>query len=718
MNKLKISILLMLYDAGEKGLTDKQIADRLDINKKGFKKLETALSEMKQHNDIAYKKGMCWIKHPEQFFKAEVTRVTPKSGFIRQLGDMPVEYFVRGRDLMGSIPGDIVLAKQTAEADERFSAEAVVVSVLEANNGLQTGVIVAEGNKLMVLPDKLCNDPLVIAKVSKAAAMHVGDKVVFSIKKRGERHMDHTVNIVDVFGSSDTAKAGADAYMLSNNLHVNFPDDVLYEASKIDIDEPDPDEVLRRLDLRGEPIFTIDGADTKDIDDAVSIAKTDRCYKLGVHIADVSHYVTKGSKLDEEAFYRGTSIYYADQVVPMLPRQLSNGICSLNPQVDRLAFSCLMDVGFDGKLLSYRFEKSVIRSRVKGVYSEVNKIIDGTAVDEIKTKYARVIDRIPIMKELADILVKNRVDRGAPEIDTSETKIITDENGVCIDVKPRTNGIAEGIIEEFMLMANKSAAALAMKEKIPFVYRVHEAPTTEKLDQLRETLTALGINPGALGANAPASELARILRENKDSDRAMVINRIVLRTMMKARYSEEPLGHYGLVMPEYAHFTSPIRRYADLSIHRILTDYVYSLDHEKLCRKYAAFSASAALQASNTELSAVRCERECENFYMAEYMKNHVNEEFDGMISGVSAGGVYVVLPNTIEGMVSAATMPMGDYEVQHGVILTGAIDGSIYTVGDKVRVKCVSVNVNGGFIDFEFVGNPGKPAKSEKADS
>ena len=247
-----------------------------------------------------------------------------------------------------------------------------------------------------------------------------------------------------------------------------------------------------------------------------------------------------------------------------------------------------MDVGFDGKLLSYRFEKSVIRSRVKGVYSEVNKIIDGTADDEIKTKYARVIDRIPIMKELADILVKNRVDRGAPEIDTSETKIITDENGVCIDVKPRTTGIAEGIIEEFMLMANKSAAALAMKEKIPFVYRVHEA------------LTALGINPGALGANAPASELARILRENKDSDRAMVINRIVLRTMMKARYSEEPLGHYGLVMPEYAHFTSPIRRYADLSIHRILTDYVYSLDHEKLCRKYAAFSASAALQATRS----------------------------------------------------------------------------------------------------------------------
>lgn len=680
----------------------KQLADLLGVNKKGMKKLEEALSEMKQHNDIAYKKGSCWIKHPETYFKAEVSRVSQRSGFVKSLGDLPVEYFVRGRDLCGAIPGDIVLAKMTAPADDiSHSPEAVVLAVLEETDSLLTGVIVAEGNKLMVLPDRLCSDPLVIAKVSKAAAMHVGDKVVFSIKKRGERHMDHTVNIVDVFGSSDTAKAGAEAYMMSNRLHVTFPDEVLLEASKLDLDEPDGDEVLRRLDLRGEPIFTIDGADTKDIDDAVSLSKTDRCYKLGVHIADVSHYVTKGSKLDEEAFYRGTSIYYADQVVPMLPKQLSNGICSLNPQVDRLAFSCLMDVSFEGKLLNYRFEKSVIRSRVKGVYSEVNKIIDGTANDEIKAKYAKVIDRIPIMKELADILQKNRIERGAPEIDTQETKIITDENGVCIDVKPRTTGNAEGIIEEFMLMANNSAAALAMKEKIPFVYRVHEAPTNEKLDALRETLTALGINPGALGTNAPASELARILRENKESDRAMVINRIVLRTMMKARYSEEPLGHYGLVMPEYAHFTSPIRRYADLSIHRILTDYVYALNHDKLCRKYAAFAQSAALQASNTELSAVRCERDCENFYMAEYMKEHVGEEFDGMISGVSAGGIYVLLPNTVEGMISVAELPLGDYEVQHGVILTGAADGSIFTVGDKIRVKCVSVNVNGGFIDF-----------------
>ncbi|MGN0700012.1 MAG: RNB domain-containing ribonuclease, partial [Oscillospiraceae bacterium] len=249
-----------------------------------------------------------------------------------------------------------------------------------------------------------------------------------------------------------------------------------------------------------------------------------------------------------------------------------------------------------------------------------------------------------------------------------------------------------------------SAAALAMREKIPFVYRVHEAPSAEKLLALGDTLTALGINPVGISEKSTAADLANILRENADSEKAAVINRIVLRTMMKARYDPEPLGHYGLVMPEYAHFTSPIRRYADLSIHRILTDYVYALSKEKLAKKYTEFAHSASLRASNTELSAIRCERDCEKLYMAEYMKNHVGEEFDGFISGVSPSGVFVSLPNTVEGMVSVANLPLGEYETEHNVILKGAADGSIFTVGDKVRVKCVSVNVNGGFIDFEFV--------------
>lgn len=705
MNKQKTNILTALYKAGEGGLTEKELAKALELPKKSEKKLADDLAGMKKFGDVTNKKGIWRLKDSDKYFDATVTRVTPHSGFmIDERGELPVEYFVRGRDMKGAIPGDVVLAKKTAEADgDHKNPEAIVFAILRESEQLLTGVIVAEGNRLMVMPDKLCDEPLFIAKAG-TKPLKIGDKVAFSIKKRGERHFDHTVAIADAFGSAENAKSSAEAYMLVNGLHTEFPDEVLSEAAKLDTDEPDEDETIRRLDLRGEPIFTIDGADTKDIDDAVSISKVNGGYKLGVHIADVSHYVKKGSKLDEEAFFRGTSIYYADRVVPMLPKELSNGICSLNPNVDRLAFSCLMDISADGKLLSYRFEKSVIRSRVKGVYSEVNAILDGSASNAIKDKYSRVIERIPIMRELAEILEKNRIERGAPDIDTQESKIITDENGICVDVKVRERGTAERIIEEFMLMANNAAAALAMKDKFPFVYRIHEAPTVEKLTLLNETLTALGINPEGIGEKSTAGDLARILRENKDSDKYIVINRIILRTMMKARYSEEPLGHYGLVMPEYAHFTSPIRRYADLSIHRILTDFVYALSNEKLNKKYTKFAAEAAMQASNTELSAVRCERECENFYMAEYMKSHVGEEFDGFISGVSPSGIFVALENTIEGMVSVTRMPLGEYEVQHGVILTGAANGQVFTVGDKVRVKCVSVNVNGGFIDFEFI--------------
>lgn len=698
MNKLKISIIDCLYQSKE--LNEKELLKKLDIPKKNAKKLTDTLFQMKKFGDITNKKGVWRLKDPDEFFTATVMRVTPRSGFIRDTSEAEEEYFVHGRDMRGTIPGDVVLARRTAEAFEGRSPEAVVISVLYMSDALLTGVIVSENNRLMVMPDDLCSEPLYISKPGDKP-LTVGDKVAFSIKKRGERHFDHTVAIEETFGNSQVAKTCAEAYMLVNGLHTEFPEDVLLEASKLDIDEPDEDEVARRLDLRGEPIFTIDGADTKDIDDAISIARTDNGYKLGVHIADVSHYVKKGSPLDKEAFTRGTSIYYADRVVPMLPKELSNGICSLNPNVDRLAFSCLMNVSADGKLESYRFEKTVIRSRVKGVYSEVNKILDGTASEEIKEKYARVIDRIPVMLELSQILEKNRVNRGAPEIDTLETKIVTDENGVCIDVKPRERGVAEGIIEEFMLIANNAAANLAMKEKFPFVYRIHEAPPAEKLLTLGDTLTALGVNPEGINEKSTAADLAKVLRDSKDSDKYIVINRIVLRTMMKAKYSHEPLGHYGLVMPEYSHFTSPIRRYADLSIHRILTDYVYALSNEKLIKKYKDFAEEAGRQASNTELSAVRCERECETFYMAEYMKNHIGEEFEGFISGVSPNGIFVELPSTIEGMVSVNAMPVGEYEVQHGVILTGAANGKVYTVGDPIRVKLASVNVNGGFIDF-----------------
>ncbi len=701
MNKIKTAVLIALYESKDGELTEKGLLSALGMTKKNAKKLDETLKDLKRHDDITIKKGVYRLS--KDFFTAEITRVNARCGFLTDEYDE--EYFVHGRDLLGAIPGDAVLARRISEADEYEDklSGAVVISILEESDTLLTGTVTAYGNRLMVQPDKLCEEPLEIARAGKAP-LHIGDKVVFSIKKRGERHMEHTVKIVEVCGSCDTAGANSEAYLLSNGVHLEFPEDVLLDASKLASNEIDSEEAARRLDLRGEPIFTIDGADTKDIDDAVSIAKTDDGYSLGVHIADVSHYVKLGSAVNNEAYYRGTSIYYADKVVPMLPKELSNGICSLNPGEDRLAFSCLMKISPEGILKSFRFEKTVIRSRVKGVYSEVNAIIDGGADDEIKAKYEKVADRIPVMKELADILAANREKRGAPELETVESKIITDKEGVCVDVQPRKSGAAEKIIEEFMLMANNAAASLAMKEEIPFVYRVHEPPAAEKLTLLNETLTAIGVEPKGISDKSTAADLAELLKSNAESEKKPVINMLVLRAMMKARYSEEPLGHYGLMMKEYAHFTSPIRRYADLSIHRILTDYVYALSHEKLCKKYMDLSVDSARRASDTELLAIRCERECENFYMAEYMAGHIGEEYEGIITGVSAGGAYVQITNTVEGMVPVFKLPLGEYEVLHDVILAGAADGSVFTVGDRVKVRCINVNVGGGFIDFEFV--------------
>ena len=308
------------------------------------------------------------------------------------------------------------------------------------------------------------------------------------------------------------------------------------------------------------------------------------------------------------------------------------------------------------------------------------------------------------MNELAQILIKKRKDRGAPDIKSSESKVICDENGICIDIKPRIQGVSEGIIEEFMLMANNSAAKVGMKKEIPFVYRVHENPPAEKIESLKTTLEALGVNPLGINEKAEAKNFAKLLEETADDPKNIIINRIVLRTMAKAKYSEQPIGHFGLVMKEYAHFTSPIRRYADLSIHRILTDYVSRKGADKLKKKYGEFSVKAAAQATKTELSAVAAERSCEDFYAAEYMKKHIGEEFDGIISGVIGSGLFVELPNTVEGKIDVRSLSENYFEVRNGIALYDGVTGTMYTMGDKVRVKCINANVNLGQIDFELI--------------
>lgn len=709
---IRAKVFTELFNAckqGAKGLTEQEIITLLG-RKKDNKIISRELQDMKRFNVLDYKKLRFSLKNPEKYHEGEVTRAAKGHGFIK-FTDIPVnendengleeEAFVRGKDMNGAVPGDRVLMKIIADKDEHNRSQtAVVVAVLEYSSNMLTGIVVDYNGEIRLQPSTF-SSPIPIAIVGFGGSeVRVGDKVKFEIRKRGDRHSEHIATITEVFGSSDIARVSVNAYIEEKQIPTEFPDSVLREAKEIEKRGiPDADKAMR-TDLRDLPIFTIDGADTKDIDDAISIEKTQKGFKLGVHIADVSNYVKKGTALDQEAFKRGTSVYIADMVIPMLPKELSNGICSLNPGEERLAFSCLMELDNNGEIGKYRFVKSLIKSRVKGVYSEVNKILAGEADDMIKEKYKEVIDQIPVMNELAAILMKNRENRGAPEIDSVESKIICDENGVCVDIKARDRGISEAIIEEFMLAANNCAAKVGMSNHIPFVYRIHEAPTPEKLLMLQDTLTAMGINPKGINENSSAKDLAQLLKDTKDDPRAMIIHRMTLRTMMKAKYSENPVGHFGLVMKEYAHFTSPIRRLADLSIHRILTDYVMG-EASKLEKRYTRFSAENSTRASETEVIAVNAERDCEKFYAAEYMKKHVGEQFEGIISGVINSGIFVELPNTVEGRIDVFTLPEGEYEVRNGIMLVETLSNTVYSMGDKVKVTLASVNVGAGQIDF-----------------
>lgn len=709
---IRAKVFTELFNAckqGAKGLTEQEIITLLG-RKKDNKIISRELQDMKRFNVLDYKKLRFSLKNPEKYHEGEVTRAAKGHGFIK-FTDIPVnendengleeEAFVRGKDMNGAVPGDRVLMKIIADKDEHNRSQtAVVVAVLEYSSNMLTGIVVDYNGEIRLQPSTF-SSPIPIAIVGFGGSeVRVGDKVKFEIRKRGDRHSEHIATITEVFGSSDIARVSVNAYIEEKQIPTEFPDSVLREAKEIEKRGiPDADKAMR-TDLRDLPIFTIDGADTKDIDDAISIEKTQKGFKLGVHIADVSNYVKKGTALDQEAFKRGTSVYIADMVIPMLPKELSNGICSLNPGEERLAFSCLMELDNNGEIGKYRFVKSLIKSRVKGVYSEVNKILAGEADDMIKEKYKEVIDQIPVMNELAAILMKNRENRGAPEIDSVESKIICDENGVCVDIKARDRGISEAIIEEFMLAANNCAAKVGMSNHIPFVYRIHEAPTPEKLLMLQDTLTAMGINPKGINENSSAKDLAQLLKDTKDDPRAMIIHRMTLRTMMKAKYSENPVGHFGLVMKEYAHFTSPIRRLADLSIHRILTDYVMG-EASKLEKRYTRFSVENSTRASETEVIAVNAERDCEKFYAAEYMKKHVGEQFEGIISGVINSGIFVELPNTVEGRIDVFTLPEGEYEVRNGIMLVETLSNTVYSMGDKVKVTLASVNVGAGQIDF-----------------
>ena len=699
---------------GKRGISFSHLVRDLHIRSE--KNLERMLDKAMREGKIVRKEGR-FYRLPDKNKKtagrgtqreAKILRLKKTFAFAELL-DAPDEpdVFIPGSKLHGALPGDTVLL-QIHKGEDGQLDDGEVLRITVPGDAVFTGVARTLGRRAYAEIPQLSDEPMPLIGAKDVSD---GDRVCVQIERRGEHHRDMTARLLQNYGDSEIAANCAASILDAAGITPDFPADVRAEAEYLYRRGVQEDVGEQRLDLRQWCIFTIDGAESKDLDDAISLSKTDDEWLLGVHIADVSHYVREGSALDREAFRRGTSIYYADKVVPMLPKELSNGICSLNPGEDRLAFSALMTLSTDGQLLDFDFKKTIIRSRVKGVYSEINRLLDGDEDAALREKYADILSVLPKMAELAKLRAKLREERGVPDIDSAESKLILDENGRCVGVQPRERGFAEGMIEEFMLLANESAAQLGRMLDIPFVYRVHEKPDSKKLDTLREILKALGEDTSMLRGEVAPAALRDVLLSTEDKPYKTLLHRQVLRSMMKAKYDPKPLGHYGLVLEDYAHFTSPIRRYPDLAIHRILSELLRLTEQDdyhlpaaagaKLERKYRAFAQESAAHSSETELQAQQVERDCEDCYKAEYMKGHLGEVFDGVISAVTAYGFYVELDGGIEGLVRLETLPEGNYAFDEMMTLTETASHTSYRTGDPIRVECVRADVNAGQIDF-----------------
>ena len=683
--------------------TVKELKQKFGGERGADRKVMEALDELVREAVVCQRQGVFFTVRSGRADKALLCKVVKlgKNFAFVMLEDGTSDIFIPGRFTKGAMPGDDVLVEKFEHPRVEGSDEGAILAILTEKNDLVGTVRRVEG-RLRFVPDDCPAITMPLARDCEGGAKD-GDKVAVEILNRGNRQEDHRVGVAMRFGSSDEAKRCAKALLYAKDIRTRFPDKVRDEAKKFEGAEVSEKDCEGRMDLRALPIFTIDSAETKDIDDAISLTRTsDGGFELGVHIADVSNYVKPGTELDNEAFSRATSVYYADQVVPMLPKALSNGICSLNENELRLAFSCLMRLDKEGNLTDYRFVKSIIRSRVKGVYSEINALLAGTADAEIKAKYADVIDQLPAMKELYGHRARLRKERGCMDIESGEVKLILDENGRCIDVKKRTSGESESMIEEFMLLANQCAAHFARVKQNPFVYRVHEEPNAEKLERLHALLQACGINDH-FAKDVPApKELSAILEGVRGTPYEQIINTGMLRCMSKALYEEKPKGHYGLVLKDYAHFTSPIRRYPDLAIHRIMTDMLKGTEKETMILRYTDFAERASKQSSEREVIAMQIERKAEDCYKAEYARRHLGECYEGTISGVTQRGLFIELDNGVEGFVPASSLTPSGTSLTEGVRLTDPASGKTWSLGDKMMITIVRADVNLGKIDFE----------------
>ena len=611
----------------------------------------------------------------------------------------PEDIFVHSNDLNGAINGDFVEVEIKTRLNDP-EPEGYIRNILKRDLKNVVGEMVKDKKTLAFKPDdEKLNIAVKLTKESMKGCVE-GHKVIISIiKEIGNRTFLGKVE--KIIGHKNDPGVDILTIAAKHSIETEFSEDVKRELKNIP-DEVCENDLIGRTDLTKEMIFTIDGDDTKDIDDAISVKRDGKNYVLGVHIADVSNYVKVGSALYDSAFSRGTSSYLADTVIPMIPHQLSNGICSLNPEVIRLTLSCIMTIDNNGKVISYDIFPSYIKSRKQMTYKNVNKILDKNIIPE---GYGEFADTLKLMHELSKILRQEKINRGYIDFGIDEAKVIQDENGKAIDIVKRIQGTGEKLIEDFMIAANETVATHISNLDLPFIYRVHDLPNAEKIEDFSNLIKQMGYQIHTNLNKITPVTMQKLLNEFRDKDEFVILSDMLLRSMKKAIYSTNNIGHFGLASKNYTHFTSPIRRFPDLTVHRLLRTYLFEnrIDMETI-NFNAKYLIDVADHSSETEVNSVEAERDVLDMKMAEYMESHIGEEYEGIISGVTNFGMFVELDNLIEGLVHISTLDGFYTYVPEMLSLISANKKNKYRIGDKVKIIVTNANKNQGIIDFELV--------------
>ncbi len=699
---MRESIINVLKNS-DRALDIYELQDRVGVNSvEETKEFTDELRKLEDEVVVYHSNKDKYMMLENSHLRKGVMRANKKGfGFV-EVDGLDDDIYVSQDNMNGAIHDDVVLVEITSKMNiDRI--EGRVLKIIERRIQRYIGLMKFDDKGMghVVLDDSKIKLNIQVPKEKSMNAVD-GHKVVVEVDKMMNHNGRCEGHVCEIIGHVNDPGVDILSIIYKYNINIDFPDEVKSQVASMPMEVYESDLKGRR-DLRDQVIFTIDGDDTKDIDDAISIEKlANGHYRLGVHIADVSYYVKEGSPLDTEAMDRGTSVYLVDRVIPMLPHELSNGICSLNPNVDRLAMSCVMEFNNEGKQLDYEIFPSVIRSRIQMTYKKVNSVLEKNVVPEGYEDYA---DDLRTMEELAEILRKAKVKRGYIDFGVEEAKILVDENCVPTDVVLRERGMGENLIEDFMIAANECVATHIYFMNLPFIYRVHEYPKEEKIRSFLGFVSSLGYQVNGNIKDVKPTTMQAILKQLQDKPEYKILSSLLLRSMQKAVYKPENLGHYGLASKCYTHFTSPIRRYPDTTVHRLLRTYLVEgkVDMQTI-KKWEEKLVYIAEHSSERERASVDCEREVDDMKMAEYMEKHIGEEYEGMISSITSFGMFVELDNLIEGLVPLRDMKDFFHFDEERMTLTGEKSHVKYSIGERVVIKVVRASKEEKTIDFEVV--------------